>query len=315
MSINMGNINIGKVRRPGAVSPLAPAALLSFFLLLFLLPAAVLPADSPSGFLWRIDSPAGEVEGFLVGSVHLLSEEDLPLPGKYEEAFATSERLAVEADVYGGAGLTGMSEEVLFDRETPLDRKITEEVYRELTRQLGEFGVPEPLVAVMRPWFAALLLIELKLSSLGFLPELGVDMYFLEKAYTEDMPIEELESVREQLDLLRGLSDALMTALVEDALVPTDEYAREMERMIAYWREGRDEALLELLSAGVEDIPHLEELNRVLIDERNRKMSRKIAGLLEPDSVLFVVVGAGHLVGKSGIPALLEESGFLLTRL
>jgi uncharacterized protein YbaP (TraB family) len=36
--------------------------------------------------------------------------------------------------------------------------------------------------------------------------------------------------------------------------------------------------------------------------------------LLKGDGVTFVAIGAGHLVGKEGVPAMLEKQGFKVTR-
>ncbi len=44
-----------------------------------------------------------------------------------------------------------------------------------------------------------------------------------------------------------------------------------------------------------------------LFDERNAKMAAKIEQLLQTDRTYFIIVGAGHLVGKNGLLALLGQ--------
>jgi uncharacterized protein YbaP (TraB family) len=48
--------------------------------------------------------------------------------------------------------------------------------------------------------------------------------------------------------------------------------------------------------------------------KRNQNFTTQIQDLLKGDSVSFVAIGAGHLVGKEGVPALLEKQGFKVTR-
>ncbi len=45
-----------------------------------------------------------------------------------------------------------------------------------------------------------------------------------------------------------------------------------------------------------------------LFDSRNNDMTRKVAALLDSGGTWFVVVGAGHLVGGTGIVRQLSES-------
>ena len=45
-----------------------------------------------------------------------------------------------------------------------------------------------------------------------------------------------------------------------------------------------------------------------LFDERNKQMATKIEDLLRTEKTYFVVVGAGHLVGKNGLLQLLGKN-------
>jgi len=47
-----------------------------------------------------------------------------------------------------------------------------------------------------------------------------------------------------------------------------------------------------------------------LFDERNMRMTSKIEGYLNSSGSYFVIVGAGHLVGKRGIVELLKNKGY-----
>ncbi len=47
-----------------------------------------------------------------------------------------------------------------------------------------------------------------------------------------------------------------------------------------------------------------------LVYQRNRRMTAKIEDLLRSKDTCFIVVGAGHLVGKKGIVELLKTKGY-----
>ena len=44
-------------------------------------------------------------------------------------------------------------------------------------------------------------------------------------------------------------------------------------------------------------------------------MVEKIEGYLEEDETYFVIIGAGHLVGKKGIIEILEDKGYTVKQL
>ena len=52
-----------------------------------------------------------------------------------------------------------------------------------------------------------------------------------------------------------------------------------------------------------------------LYDARNREMADKIVAMLAGNEPTFVAVGAGHLLGATGIVELLRQKGYAVKRL
>jgi hypothetical protein len=132
------------------------------------------------------------------------------------------------------------------------------------------------------------------------------------RAARDGKPIEGLETVDEQLAFLDGLpldvqSEMLIQALAEGATL--DE---SVDALIDAWRHG-DVAMLE--GSLLESIKDQSELNKVLISSRNRRWAEAIAGWLGDDQDYLVVVGALHLVGDEGVPALLAQRGLGIQQL
>ena len=63
------------------------------------------------------------------------------------------------------------------------------------------------------------------------------------------------------------------------------------------------------------DMQQYEELNRTLVVDRNHRWLDRIEELLTHDDDYLIVVGALHLVGEDGVPALLDEAGLGIQQL
>ena len=57
------------------------------------------------------------------------------------------------------------------------------------------------------------------------------------------------------------------------------------------------------------------ELREALMDGRNRAWVERIAAAIAAGSKPFVAVGAAHMLGAQGLPALLAERGYTVTRI
>jgi hypothetical protein len=56
-------------------------------------------------------------------------------------------------------------------------------------------------------------------------------------------------------------------------------------------------------------------MQRVMPDQRNPNMAKQIETLLKNDKTSFVAVGALHLLGNKGVPALLQQRGYPVQKL
>ncbi|MGE5894163.1 MAG: TraB/GumN family protein, partial [bacterium] len=61
--------------------------------------------------------------------------------------------------------------------------------------------------------------------------------------------------------------------------------------------------------------PAIEPVYEKIIYKRNEGMASKIEGLLKTERTCFIVVGAGHLVGKKSIIELLRPKGYSIRQL
>jgi uncharacterized protein YbaP (TraB family) len=111
--------------------------------------------------------------------------------------------------------------------------------------------------------------------------------------------------------MLDGLPAKLQTEILMQAIDEAAEVDELIGPMLEAWRAG-DEAGLE--KSLEEDFDGYPELADALIYRRNARWAQQVSGMLQGDEDVLVVVGAMHLVGDRGLPALLEKRGFRVER-
>jgi uncharacterized protein YbaP (TraB family) len=270
-------------------------------------------AEASRGFLWKAQN--GENTVYLLGSIHVADGNMYPLHDSIEEAFAVSDYLVVEADS------TGLDPQVLqqlvvdkgtYQDGTTLQDHISSESYNQLNDILIQHGLTAEALNTFEPWAILSTIQYLQFAKVGYEAELGIDLHFINQAAALNKPIQELESVQFQLDMMDQISPELQEALLQETL---DEY-QHIEEMIhemgEMWKNGDEETLLAI----TEESANNAELNKIIFDDRNGPMADKIEIYLNDTtpSIYFVVVGAGHMVGDTGIIKQLQEKGFTITR-
>lgn len=271
----------------------------------------VRPGDVPNPLLWRADHPQHGTL-YLLGSVHLHKERIGDLGPAVDSAWEGSEELVVEIDTsnLSPADLAAVMERysVLRPPHT-LEDVFPAALWQRVSAHLRTRGIAEERVAHWKPWFLYLILVQIELARAGYQPEHGVDEVFI-RAADGVKPIVALESMDAQLQIFDQLPVPLQLQLVEDALGQADEVPREVAALIDAWQRGDEGRLGALVFRPLEERPELEVFYDRLFFQRNRTMTAGLAQLARDGKTRFVVVGAGHMLGVDGIPALLEERGW-----
>jgi len=260
-------------------------------------------------FLWSVSSPAATV--FLLGSIHLAKPDLYPLAPEIEQAFEHADKLVVEANL--SAAGPDFQLTILQDGLYPGDETIADHVDPEtltlLKNYLAKNELPFESMAKMRPGMLLLTLTSLKMMSLGYSPELGIDVHFIRKARQQNKPILELESLQQQLALVLGFDNDDL--LLKHTLYSLDQMGASVEELFTAWKTGNAARINALMREDVlTDHPEFKPVMKRMITDRNIAMAARISEFLQAGGRYFVVVGAGHLVGSDGILALLRQQGF-----
>lgn len=278
-------------------------------LLLWLMSGSAFAGDQAHPVtLWRV---AGETNSvYLLGSIHLLRKEDHPLPIVIGHAYDDADVVVMELDMddmdpaYAQAAFNRAG--VMTDGTTLRDL-MGDEAYAQADQAAAQIDIPLDMLSQSEPWLAAMTVELMMLYRIGFNPLLGVEMTITQRATSDGKPIEGLETIDEQLSFLDGLPIEAQREMLLQVLTEGAAMSEQIDDLIQAWHHGDTAALAEglLNSIGKQD-----ELNEVLVDSRNRRWASVIATWLDDEQDYLVVVGALHLVGANGVPALLENRGF-----
>lgn len=273
--------------------------------------AATAGAAGPGPALWQVAGERNTV--YLFGSVHLLRDGEFRLEGAVAEAYEDAEAIFLEVDMDDLSPMetAAATAQLAIDPEGRGLFELMGPDADTARERAAAAGIDLALVAPMEPWFAGLTVVTLALAKDGFNPGAGVEQVVLQRAAADGKEVLGLETLEDQLGALDSLAlgmqrDFLLKAL-EDAGRPGEALAAFLDA----WKRGDEEALADELAEEFAASPALYE---ALMVRRNERWVGQLMDLLDDDRDYLVVVGALHLAGPDGLPAMLRKRGLDPTR-
>ncbi|WP_164011135.1 TraB/GumN family protein [Pyxidicoccus trucidator] len=276
------------------------------------------PVDTGHAFLWEVKDGRGRGgTAYLVGSIHMGREGELPLPPSMETAFAKSDALVVEVDV-NKVDPASMQKLVMELGRLPdgqrLSQRLDPVTLTLLDRAAQRMGLALANLEPLRPWLVGMVLSVTELQKAGYQQGHGVDRAFLTRARDAGKDVLELETAEGQLRMLAGTPDALQDLMLRDQLRRTREAGAVLDQLISAWKAGDADGLAALILEGANDATYRPVYERIFF-ERNAQMATGVDALLAQPRTHFIVVGAGHVVGPQGLVALLQQQGHTVRQL
>lgn len=271
---------------------------------------AAAAADSfDSGLLWRVER-AGVTSSYLYGTMHSDDPSVVKLPKPVQRAFDQAQSVTLEVVLDPGSLLTMTSALLMKDGNT-LESLIGPGLYERTVAVMLTRGMPEMLVANMKPWAVAVILMTPPGNN-----GLVLDHVLYQSAVAAGKKVHGLETVAEQMGLFDDLSRKDQIALLEDTLDNLDIVGQMFGKLLAAYLDRDLKRLLELNEASMRDSDPLlaETFNRKVIVERNHRMAERMQSRLR-EGRQFIAVGALHLAGEEGLLKLLSERGYRLSRI
>lgn len=284
------------------------------------IPSDITPA------MWKVTDKDG-MSMTLVGAMHVLKDEDYPLPDKIMQEYNNADILAVECDALSYSEdikkQMALLKEMYLTDGTKLKDHVSAEAYTCLEELMKSYGSDMSTISGMTTWAAANTIDSLATLYSGLDSDKGFDSYFLGRYKDDGKQLYEVESVQFQLDMLMDLSDEAYDAIFLCYKNQTKQTQIDsLMKLYKAWRTGDVETLEKLMQSDDADGIELTQKQEQLLEDytnqmyydRNKNMVKAIEELLQEKKNVFYVVGAAHYVGEGGILDLLEKDGYSIER-
>ena len=121
--------------------------------------------------IWQVTGKEGAGTVFLAGSIHMLSEEDHPLPRLFEQAYRASNELVLEIASGDDPNVEAKTlSRGMYGKEGRISNDLTPGTYARLRKFLTDTGLPAEAMDGFRPWLAAMTLSITEMMKLGARP-------------------------------------------------------------------------------------------------------------------------------------------------
>lgn len=282
-----------------------------FALALLLALAACGPAALPAKpALWQVEGPLGR-KAWLFGTIHALDGPVKWRSGKVARAFDGSKAVVVEvAGLDDDAAMAATFAKLAqTPGQPPLSDRVSPDLRDELAKALAAGKLTDSGFASVETWAAALTLARTGEGALD--PRYGVDRALIDAAHDEGHAVIELEGADSQLRLFDRLGEAEQRVLLDAVVRDAGAASGEAMRLAKAWRGGDMAAIEVETSRGILADPGL---RTILFSLRNEAWVNRITQIMAGGQPPFVAVGAAHMAGVDGLPALLQARGYTVTR-
>ena len=293
------------------------------------------------GLLWK--ATGGENTLYLLGSIHVDRNNVYPFHKQLRDIILGADQVTFELDFNDTQQLAEFAAMQVYSDGTTLADHVSPELYQATVETFAQMGLDEEAVSQYKAWALAS-----TLQSLAMGDEttggntMAIDLYVNAKAVNAGIPIDAVETYAFQGGLFDGLSQehqqvylasgllmvldpetmsdqtrqALAQVLGEEALEPeSQEVLMEELAQVGEWMEQWKARDPEDFAASYDKDAVLEsddELNSKLFTDRDPGMIDYAASYLSQEGAHtgLMVVGAGHMIGSTGIVQGLKDLGY-----
>lgn len=268
----------------------------------------VAPSAQPP--LWMISDATGP-RAWLFGTVHALPEGVKWQGPAIARAVEAADRLVLEV----GDELNPQNAQIALARLgytpglPPPSERIAPERKADLLALYKKLGVDDRNFVGEESWAVALQLAAIASSREGVVADNGVEPGLREMA--KGKPVEGLETLDAQFSAFDGLSDKDQSALLADVAQEASRGDSEDRDMMLLWVKGDTQAIAAEARKGFLAEPGL---RAALLTKRSNKWAQEIDAMIQRGAHPFVAVGAAHVSGADGLPALMAARGYTVRR-
>lgn len=278
-------------------------------------PTPVIANGKGAPALWKItskDSKGGAA--YLFGSVHQLPPDTDWQTPELDAAIRASNGLVIEVLGLDDGQAIGSIFAQMGVRKglPPLADRIEPSLRPQFASLVDKGDLPAHVLDNMESWAAALTLASASSVGLGVGKEWGVETILQRRFTADEKTVSGLETVEQQFGYFDDLPEIEQRKLLSLTIMEAGKASANYQDMLDDWMAGKSDDLLMRANEGLLASPVIRE---ALLDGRNRHWTNQIAAMIDDGKRPFIAVGAGHLAGAGGVPALLAAKGYAMQRI
>lgn len=269
------------------------------------------PAAPPARVaLWEVSNSQGP-RAWLFGTVHALPAGVRWRDGAIDKALASADQLVFEIAQPIDAASAGAVLQQLgrSDGLPPPSERIAPDRVADLQAVYRKLGVSDANFAGEESWAVALQLAAAGSRSEGIDPDNGVEPELRKAAAGKQ--VTGLETLAGQFGAFDGLPPRAQSVLLGEVAHEAATDADSEADMMALWLKGDVGGIGRESFKGFLANP---EVRTALLTARTARWAQEIDAMIMAGHRPFVAVGAAHVAGPDGLPALMAQRGYTVRR-
>lgn len=271
--------------------------------------------------LWKISGQGLEKPSYLFGTHHLAPDSLLSSLDGFSEAINASDIVMAEVDMTAAQTMQDAQRVMLQYAKAPADSTLSmlfsPEQLDSINSAISYFSGNKVNIDVrgmdaLKPSFVSIVIIGVQAMNPENAAKPGkkqIDTEVLRIAKQSGKEIKPLETIEQQVQWLMGGSVASQARMLMETVRNKDKDKTLSNELIkAYVSQDLD--FIEKVFLSDEAVS--DYMRTVLIDNRNATWLQVLQREMQQHSI-FVAVGAGHLVGPTGLLSSLRKNGYKLT--
>ncbi len=269
--------------------------------------------DTPA--LWTVRDDDTTV--YLFGLPRFMGKDTQWNRAAFDGALAASDSIVLESDQTSPeaqAAMQALAPQLGVSRDgSKLSERLAAGDLARLKSVTAGLGVPLQAIDPLKPWLAAIQLQAMHMQRQGWTGHPTPGEVIAEVAAAGATTLRYLEGPTDLLQTVAALPEDTHLAMLSQALELIETEPDQAADILAAWTSGDAARLAEIFHG--EGAWADERLRTAMLIARNAAWTKEIAAMMRSETgVIFVAVGAGHLVGRDSIVKRLREMGFTTAR-
>ena len=254
--------------------------------------------------LWKVSGNGLKKPSFLFGTFHLLCKEDIHFSDQLKKAVKLCDKIYMEMDMDDPSMLLGSMLYMNMKDGKKLEDLYTPDEYKRLQNYFADtLKMPVMLLQRTKPYFLVALLYPKMMECDN---PAGVETELVKMAKEDGKEIRGLETMQFQASVFDSIPYEWQAKELLKNIDSFTVYKNEFDTMLVFYKAQQLDSLKNMISKSEFGSDQYSDL---LLNNRNKNWVSQLKKIMQNESV-FVAVGAGHLVGDSGVISLLRKEGY-----